>query len=288
MAATNDIRTKILSIKKTQKITSAMQMVAASKMRKAQQRMEVSMPYANKIRTVMGHVAGSHSEYKHPYLQPREEINNVGYIVIATDRGLCGGLNINLFRILLQEIAKWHNKEVGINLCLFGGKAVSYFKHLGINILAKAQGFGDRPKVSDLIGGVRTMIEAYDQHKFDRLFIVHNEFINKMVHKPRILQLLPLELTDGKSKDKYWDYIYEPDPKQLLNTLVVRYLESQVYQAVVDNLACEEAARMLAMKNATDSAEELITDLNLVYNKARQAAITQEIAEIIGGAESTS
>jgi len=286
MVATKDIKTKIVSIKKTQKITKAMQMVAASKMRKAQQRMEISMPYATKILSVMGHVANSHSEYKHRYLQPRAEIGRVGYIVVSTDRGLCGGLNINLFRVLLKAIKEWHNKEIGVSSCLFGGKAINYFKNLEMDVLAKAQGFGDRPKVSDLIGGVRTMLEAYDQRKIDRLFIAHNVFVNKVVQKPRILQILPIELSDGKTKGRYWDYFYEPDPKQLLDTLIVRYLETQVYQAVADNLACEQAARMLAMKNATDSAAELITDLNLVYNKARQAAITQEIAEIIGGAES--
>lgn len=284
MSASKEIRTKILSIKKTQKITSAMQMVAASKMRKAQQRMEISEPYANKIRTVMGHVAGSHSEYKHYYLQPREEVANVGYIVVGTDRGLCGGLNINLFRVLLQDIKEWHSKEANVRLCLFGGKAVNYFKYLGFEVMAKAQGFSDHPTVADLVGGVTTMIEAYNKQQLDRLFIVYNRFVNKMVYKPQILQLLPLELVDSGNKEKYWDYIYEPDPKSLLDTLIVRYLETQVYQAVVDNLACEEAARMLAMKNATDSATKLIVDLNLVYNKARQAAITQEIAEIISGA----
>lgn len=265
-----------------------MRLVAASKMCKAQQRRDVSVPYADKIREIMGHVANSHTEYRHLYLQPREEINSVGYIVISTDRGLCGGLNINLFRTLLQEIKEWHSKEVILHLCLFGSKSVSYFHHLDVNVIATAQGFGDRPKVSDLIGGVRAMLNEYQQHKIDRLFIAHNRFVNKIIQRPNIFQLLPLTVTDSdiKSKAGYWDYIYEPDPKQLLDTLMVRYIETQVYQAVVDNLACEQAARMVAMKNATENAEEFIEELKLIYNKTRQAAITREIAEIIGGAES--
>jgi len=286
MSSAKEISTKISSIKKTQKITQAMQMVAASKTRKAQQRMNISMPYATKIRKVMGHVANSHTEYKHSFLLPRKEISNVGYIVVATDRGLCGGLNINLFRFLLKEIQEWRKKEVAVHLCLFGSKAVSYFKCFDVEILARAQGFGDHPQVSDLIGGVRVMLGAYEQRQVDRLFIAHNEFVNKMIQKPRILQLLPLEVAEDTSKKRCWDYIYEPDPKKLLDTLIVRYLETQVYQSVVDNLACEQAARMFAMKNATESAEEFIVKLRLMYNKTRQAAITREIAEITGGAES--
>jgi F-type H+-transporting ATPase subunit gamma len=288
MSSSKEIGSKITSVKKTQKITKAMQMVAASKMRKAQQRMEISMPYADKIRTVMGHIAHSNTEYKHALLQPRNELVNIGYIIISTDRGLCGGLNINLFRLLLQEFHEWHAKESHIHLCSFGNKAVSYFRALGFNTLASAQGFGDRPRVKDLIGGVKTMIDAYTQHKLDRIYIAHNVFINKMVQKPRVIQFLPLEVVaSDKSKNKTsWDYIYEPSPQKLLDTLISRYLETQVYQAVVDNLACEQAARMLAMKNATESAEELINELKLMYNKTRQAAITREIAEIISGAES--
>lgn len=286
MTATKDIRNKIFSIKKTQKITRAMQMVAGSKMRKAQQRMELSLPYANKIKEVMGHVVHSHSEYKHKYLVPRADLKRVGFIVVSTDRGLCGGLNINLFRVLNQQLKHYHEKEIGVDLCLFGSKAVNFFRHTECQVLANAQGFGDNPKVADLIGGVKIMLDAYAEHKIDRLFIVYNKFVNKMVQKPCVDQLLPIDISAQKSNAGYWDYIYEPDSKPLLNTLVARYIETQVYQSVVDNLACEQSARMLAMKNATDSADSLIDRLNIIYNKARQASITQEIAEIIGGAES--
>lgn len=286
MSAYKEIQTKIVSIKKTQKITNAMQMVAASKMRKAQQRMETSMPYADKIRDVMEHVAGSHSEYRHHYLQPREEIKAVGYLIISTDRGLCGGLNINLFKTVLREIKEWSDKGVRVDLSLFGSKAISYFKHVNVNILARTDKVGDTPTVAKLIGGVKIMLDAYDEGHLDRLFIAHNFFINKMTQKPRVLQLLPFAVDQSQRKNKYWDYIYEPDPKVLLNTLIRRYIETQVYQSIVDNLACEQAARMIAMKNATENAEEFLHHLKLVYNKARQAAITQEIAEIIGGAES--
>jgi len=284
MPSPKEIRTKIASIGKTKKITSAMQMVAASKMRKAQQRMDISMPYAQKIREVMAHVAASHTEYHHPYLKPRNDVKKVGFIVVATDRGLCGGLNINLFKKTLQEIQQWQSKEIEIDLCLLGDRAVPFFRHLNINILAKAGGFGDRPKIADLIGSINVMLQAYDENKLDRLFIVNNEFINKMVQRPVITQLLPLVV--GKTnKAGYWDYIYETDPKVILNALIIRYIETQVYQAVVDNLACEQAARMFAMKTATENADEFIDNLRLAYNKARQAAITQEIAEIMGGAE---
>lgn len=286
MSAHKEILTKIVSIKKTQKITNAMQMVAASKMRKAQQRMEISMPYADKICEVMGHVAGSHSEYRHHYLQPRNEIKAVGYIVISTDRGLCGGLNTNLFRMLLQEIKIWQDKEIRVDLSLFGNKAVSYFRHIAVNVAARTDKLGDTPTMSKLIGGIKVMLDAYDEGRLDRLFIAHNVFINKMVQKPKVIQLLPFAVDQEQRKNRYWDYIYEPDPKKLLNTLIIRYIETQVYQAIVDNLACEQAARMIAMKNATENAEEFLNNLKLIYNKARQAAITQEIAEIIGGAES--
>jgi F-type H+-transporting ATPase subunit gamma len=254
-------------------------------MRKAQQRMETSMPYVNKIREVMGHVAGSHSEYRHHFLQPRNDIKAVGYLLISTDRGLCGGLNINLFKTVLQNIKTWRDKEIRVDLSLFGSKAVSYFKHISTNVIARTDRIGDIPTVSKLIGGVKVMLDAYVAGNIDRLFIAHNVFVNKMVQKPNIAQLLPLEV-DRQIKSKYWDYIYEPDPKKLLDALIRRYIETQVYQAIVDNLACEQAARMIAMKNATDNAEEFLNHLKLIYNKARQAAITQEIAEIIGGAES--
>lgn len=286
MASSKEIRTKISSIKKTQKITDAMQKVAASKMRRAQLRMESSNPYANKIREVMTHIACSHSEYRHPYLQDRPQVSRVGYIVISTDRGLCGGLNINLLKMALAHARDLQARDINADWCLFGSKATQFFKLLKANVVAEASGFGDNPTVKDLIGGVRVMLDEYDAKHIDRIFIVHNEFISTMVQKPRVTQLLPLFIDENEeSKKHYWDYIYEPDPKDLLNALIVRYIETQVYQAVVDNLACEQVARMLAMRNATDNAEEIITNLQLMYNKARQAAITQEIAEIIGGAE---
>ena len=285
MSSAKEIRTKSTSIGKTKKITKAMQMVAASKMRKAEQRMATSIPYAEKIREVMTHVAASHTEYKHPYLKARNEVTRVGYIVVATDRGLCGGLNINLFKRVLQDILTWQTKEVHVDLCLFGSKAPPFFKNLNVNILAHAEGFGDVPKVADLIGSVKVMLDAYDNNKLDRIFIASNEFVNKMVQKPKITQLLPLAMPSEKGKVGYWDYIYETEPKLILNTLILRYIETSVYQSLVDNLACEQAARMIAMQTATDNAEDLIDQLQLAYNKARQAAITQEIAEIIGGSE---
>lgn len=285
MASSKEIRTKITSIKKTQKITDAMQKVAASKMRRAQQRMESSNPYADKIREVMNHVALSHSEYRHPYLQERPNIARVGYVVIATDRGLCGGLNINLLKLVLNHAKNLQSQGINAEWCLFGSKAIQFFKQLKANVVAEASGFGDTPEVTDLVGGVKVMLDAYDAKQIDRIFIVHNEFISTMVQKPRVTQLLPLAIEPAERQKHHWDYIYEPDPKDLLNTLIVRYIETQVYQAVVDNLACEQVARMLAMKSATDNAAEIINNLQLMYNKARQAAITQEIAEIIGGAE---
>lgn len=283
--SSKEIRTKISSIKKTQKITDAMQKVAASKMRRAESRMATSMPYANKILEVMTHIASSHTEYRHPFLQEHPNIQKVGYIIITTDRGLCGGLNINLLKTVLEHAHNFEQQNISTHWCLFGSKAVQFFKYLKANVVAQNSGFGDSPKASDFIGGVKAMVDEFRAGHLDRLFIVHNEFINTMVQKPRIEQLLPIAI-DGEIKNHYWDYIYEPDPKELLDALLIRYLETQVYQAVVDNLACEQVARMIAMKNATENAEEIVGDLQLMYNKARQAAITQEIAEIISGASS--
>jgi F-type H+-transporting ATPase subunit gamma len=287
MASTKEIRSKISSIKKTQKITNAMQMVAASKMRKTQTRMEVSQPYARKIQEVMSHVAASHTEYRNPFLQPREDVRRVGYIIISTDRGLCGGLNINLFKKVLTEIRDWQSKESVVDLCLLGNKAYSFFKRLDLNVVASLQRIGETPAVADLIGSIRVMLESYREGKLDRLFIAYNSFVNKMVHKPTVMQLLPLTIDGSNSKAPggLWDYIYETEPKIILNTLISRYLETEIYQAVVENVACEQAARMIAMKSATENAEEILDEMQIIYNKVRQAAITQEIAEIIGGAE---
>lgn len=284
MAGSKEIRNQIASIKSTQKITRAMQLVAASKIRKAQARMAASMPYADRVRFVIGHVASSHSEFHSPFLEVREQVKRVGYIVVSSDRGLCGGLNINLFKKLLLDMQNWEAKGVGIDLCLIGSKAETFFKHRNLNIVAHVDRIGDAPSIADLIGAARVMGQSYAEGKLDRLFITYNEFINTMTQQPRIDQLLPLVITEDESKGHYWDYIYEPDAKPLLNTLLERYTESQLYQAVIDNIACEQAARLVAMKSATDNAEELIGDMQLLYNKSRQSAITQEISEIIGGA----
>jgi F-type H+-transporting ATPase subunit gamma len=285
MSVGREIRTKIGSIKNTQKITRAMELVAASKMRKAQMRMSTSRPYANKIRQVIGHVANSHTEYSHPYLKRRDQIKRVGFIIISTDRGLCGSLNINLFKTTVLAMEEWRKQGVEIDLCLIGHKAENFFKRFGGNIVAKAERLGDAPAIADLIGIVKVMLDAYNDNRLDALYVTHNVFVNTMSQKPVIEQLLPVEIVESESKGHYWDYIYEPDARELLNLLLVRYIETQVYQGVVENLASEQAARMVAMKNATDNAGQLINDLQLVYNKARQAAITREIAEITAGAE---
>ena len=283
MAGAKEIRTQISSIKSTQKITSAMEMVAASKMRKAQERMQTSRPYAERIRQVVGHIAHANTEYQHSFLTERE-VKRVGFIVVATDRGLCGGLNTNLFKKTLESMSEWRDQGAEIDFCLIGSKAVSFFRNFGGNVVAAMTHIGDNPNIADLIGGVKVMLDRYEEGDIDRLFVVHNEFVNTMAQRPEVLQLLPLVPDEDESLKKPWDYLYEPDTKKLLDGLLVRYIESQVYQAVVENNACEQAARMVAMKSATDNAGNLIDDLQLVYNKARQAAITQELSEIVSGA----
>ncbi|MCH1931790.1 F0F1 ATP synthase subunit gamma [Shewanella acanthi] len=283
MAGAKEIKTKIASVKNTQKITSAMEMVAASKMRRAQDRMAASRPYAESMRKVIGHVAQGSLEYKHPYLEVREA-KRVGYIVVATDRGLCGGLNVNLFKKVAADVKNWRSQGVEVEFCPIGARSVQFFKSFGGKVSAHASGLGDAPKLADLIGTVRVMLEAYNEGKLDRLYVVFNKFVNTMTQSPVIEQLLPLPKSEEDEVAHRWDYIYEPDPKVLLDTLLVRYVESQVYQGVVENIASEQAARMVAMKAATDNAGTLIDDLQLVYNKARQAAITQELSEIVSGA----
>ncbi|MEQ8659484.1 MAG: F0F1 ATP synthase subunit gamma [Gammaproteobacteria bacterium] len=287
MAAGKEIRTKISSIKSTQKITSAMEMVAASKMRKAQERMQVGKPYARRMRSVVGHIANSAPEYKHVYMQERAA-RRVGFIVIATDRGLCGGLNVNLFKTTIRAMKEWADAGAEIDLSLIGAKASAFFNSYGGNVVAAVRDMGEEPSLSDLIGAVKTMLDAYEDGRIDRLFLVGNEFVNTMTQNPVVDQLLPLEAEESDEMAHHWDYIYEPDAKELLERLLTRYIESQVYQAVVENGACEQAARMLAMKNATDNAGDLIDDLQLVYNKARQASITQELSEIVSGAAAIS
>jgi F-type H+-transporting ATPase subunit gamma len=291
MAAAKEIRTQIGSIKNTQKITSAMEMVAASKMRKAQDLMRASQPYARQIRNVVGHIADANPEYKHRYMVDRE-VKRVGYIVVSTDRGLCGGLNVNLFKSVLQDAKAWRDKGAELEFCALGSKAGGFFRSYGGNLVAAKSGLGESPEIEDLIGSVKVMLDAYDEGRLDRLFVVFNEFVNTMTQKPVVRQVLPLSPDMGNDAHQdednkrpgSWDYLYEPDAKVLLDSLLVRFIESQVYQAVVENGACEQAARMIAMKSATDNAGNLIDDLQLVYNKARQAAITQEISEIVGGA----
>ena len=283
MAVGKEIKKKIGSVENTQKITSAMQMVAASKMRRTQERMREGKPYAEKIRAVIGHLANSNPEYRHTYMEPRE-IKRVGYLVVSTDKGLCGGLNINLFRALVRDMAEWHAKGVESDLGLVGNKAAAFFRSVGGNVVAAINNVGDVPVLADLIGGIKVMLDAYDEKKIDALYIVSNEFVNTMTQAPTIRQLLPLNPAEDESSGHRWDYIYEPDARQLIEGLVTRFVESQVYQAVVENGACEQAAKMVAMKSATEIAEKLIDELRLIYNNARQAAITQEIAEIVGGA----
>lgn len=286
MSQAREIRTQIASIKNTQKITRAMELVAASKMRKAQDRMTISRPYASKIRKVIRHLAACHSEYRHPYLQSRKEVLRVGYIIVSTDRGLCGGLNINLLRATLLDMKRWQDKGIESDLCLIGRKAEVFFTRHGGNVVAAADHLGDAPNVSDLLALIKVMLEHFDTGKIDMIYIVSNEFVNTMVQKPVIRQLLPLPAEEQMDTQGYWDYIYEPDSsRELLDILLLRYIESQVYQAVVENIACEQAARMVAMKSATDNAGELIKELQLIYNKARQASITREISEIVAGAE---
>ena len=287
MGSTREIRNKIASVKGTQKISSAMELVAASKMRKAQDRMAHSKPYATKIRKVIQHVALAHSEFHHPYLERRDTIKRVGYIVVTTDRGLCGGLNVNLFRKLLTHMKVWHDQGVEQDLCLFGRKGEAYFNRLGANIVAVATQLSDAPTMTSLLGAIKVMLDRYDEGKIDMIYLAYNEFVNTMVQQPIIRELLPLDAIQDEptSETHYWDYIYEPDnAKTLMTQLLTRYIESQVYQAVVENIACEQSARMVAMKNATENAGDLIKELQLVYNKVRQASITQEIAEICSGA----
>lgn len=287
MAAAKEIRSQIGSIKNTQKITSAMEMVAASKMRKAQERMAASQPYAKQIRHVVSHIAKANPEYRHDYMIERE-VKRVGYIVVSSDRGLAGGLNVNLFKTAIKEARQWRDKGVELSFVAIGSKAGTFFRNYGGNLMAAKGNIGEAPEAKDLVGSVKVMLDAYDEGELDRLYVVYNEFVNTMTQKPIARQLVPLvamQEEDGdETRSSSWDYLYEPDAKEILDKLLVRYIESQVYQAVVENAACEQAARMVAMKSATDNAGDLIDDLQLVYNKARQAAITQEISEIVSGA----
>ncbi len=284
MAAGKEIRTKIASVKNTQKITKAMEMVAASKMRKAQERMRMARPYADKIRNVIAHLGAANPEYKHPYLIARAEVKRVGLVIIATDRGLCGGLNSNLYREVLGRMQAWDDAGVGIDLSIIGNKAVAYFRRLGANIIAQTTHIGDAPGLDTLIGAIKVMLDAYLAEDLDEVYLVSNQFVNSMTQRSTVEQLIPVQSLGAEELKRHWDYIYEPDAREVLDQLLRRYVESLIYQAVVENIACEQAARMVAMKSASDNAGTLIEELQLIYNKARQAAITQEISEIVGGA----
>lgn len=284
MAIAKEIRLKISSVKNTQKITKAMEMVAASKMRKTQDRMVRAIPYAKKILHVISHVAKSHAEYRHPYMEARE-VKRVGYIVVTSDRGLCGGLNSNLLKATIKSIKADVEKGYEVDLCLIGNKAMSFFKRIGGNIVAHKNNLGDAPSITDLIGIVKVMLDAYMDKSIDALKLCSNEFINTLRQEPRIQQILPIIPSADTELQHHWDYIYEPDnAPELLERLLTRYIESQVYRAVIENIASEQAARMGAMRNATENAAELISSLQLAYNKARQAAITRELSEIVAGA----
>lgn len=283
MAVGKEIRTKIKSVQNTQKITSAMEMVAASKMRRTQDQMAQSRPYTERIRQVVGHLANANPEYRSTYMIERE-VKRIGYVVVSTEKGLCGGLNVNEFRHLAKEMRSWSERGVEIDLALIGRKAQSFFRSYGGNVVATMNGLGEIPRIDELIGGIQVMLKAFEEGRIDRLYVVYNTFVNTMTQAPTITQLAPLPREDEEEKRHSWDYIYEPDAKSLIDGLVKRYIEAQVYQAMVENSACEQAAKMIAMKNATDNAGDLIEGLKLVYNNARQAAITQEIAEIVGGA----
>ncbi len=284
MASAKEVRTKIASIKNTQKITKAMEMVAASKMRKAQERMKAARPYADKIRNVIAHLGNANPEYNHSYLEERDQVKRIGIIIISSDRGLCGGLNSNLFRKTLKYMKEWNDKGIDLEMCLIGTKAVSFFTRVGGSIVGQSIHVGDQPAIDDLIGTVKIMLDSFNEGKIDQLYLVSNKFINSMTQQPTVEQLLPVQASDEDELKHYWDYIYEPDAKEVLDYLLTRFIESLVYQGVIENIACEQAARMIAMKSASDNAGTLIDDLQLVYNKARQAAITQELSEIVSGA----
>lgn len=286
MANLKEIRAKVVSIKSTQKITRAMQMVAASKMRRAQERMARGRPYADNMRRVIAHLVQANPEYKHRYMIERP-VKRVGYIIVSSDRGLAGGLNINLFKKVVQHVQQQREQSIEVEFALIGQKAVSFFKSYGGKVVGATTQLGDAPSMEQLTGSVQVMLDAYDKGELDRVYLVSNNFVNAMIQKPTVQQLVPLAEANEEldlNRQYGWDYLYEPEAEELLNGLLVRYIESVVYQGVIENIACEQSARMVAMKAATDNAGQLIKDLQLIYNKLRQAAITQEISEIVGGA----
>jgi F-type H+-transporting ATPase subunit gamma len=283
MSGGKEIRTKIKSIQNTQKITKAMEMVAASKMRKAQERQAAGRPYADRIRTVIGHLKHANPDYHHPFMDEREA-KRVGFIIVSTDRGLCGGLNNNLFKRTVNEIYQWQQQGAEVAVCVIGSKALGFFKRIKVEMASSVTHIGDTPHVEQLIGTVKVMLDKYRDGEIDRVFMCHNRFVNTMTQDPVVVDVLPLPDEDADALQSHWDYIYEPDAAEILDGFLMRYIESQVYQGAVENIACEQAARMVAMKSATDNAGDLIEELQLIYNKARQASITQEISEIVSGA----
>ena len=284
MAGGREIKTKIKSVQNTRKVTRALEMVSASKIRKAQERMKTSRPYARVMKQVIGHLAQANSDYQHPYMTERKDPKRVGYVIVSSDRGLAGGLNNNLFRKLLGEFRKWHDQGVEVDVVTIGQKASVFFRRIKVNMLASVTHLDDAPKLEQLVGVIKVMLDAYSDGNLDRVFLSYNAFVNTMTQRAAFDQLLPLPAPETQVAKHDWDYIYEPDAESVLEHVLTRYIESLVYQAVLENVASEHAARMVAMKAASDNASKLIDTLQLVYNKARQAAITQEISEIVGGA----
>jgi F-type H+-transporting ATPase subunit gamma len=283
MSTGKEIRQKIASVKNTQKITKAMEMVSTSKMRRTKDNMQKSRPYAEKIMQIIGHLSSSHPEYKHPFLQQRDDVKTVGLLIVTSDRGLCGGLNANLFRAVIREIKQYKDQGKEVKLCLIGGKGLSFFNSVGGEVLASCNGLGDNPSLSQILGVVSSTTKAFIEGEIDKVVLCSNVFVNTMTQQPTLTQLLPTEPNET-AQEGHWDYIYEPDSQVVLDQLLNRYIENLVYKALIENIACEQSARMIAMKSATDNASGMIDDLNLAYNKARQSAITQELSEIIGGA----
>ncbi|HSI94572.1 MAG TPA: F0F1 ATP synthase subunit gamma [Methylophilaceae bacterium] len=284
MAGSKEIRTKIKSVENTRKITKAMEMVAASKMRKAQERMRHARPYAEKIRNVAAHLSHAHSEYKHPFIVKRDQVANVGLIVVTSDKGLCGGLNTNVLRMAINQMKSWETEKRGVYVTAIGNKGLGFMGRVGAKVKSHVAGLGDAPHMEKLIGPIKVMLDAYIAGEIDQLHICYTRFINTMKQEPVIEQLLPLSGEQLGSAEGHWDYIYEPEAKEVINDLMTRYIESLVFHAVAENMASEQSARMVAMKSASDNAKNVIGELKLVYNKARQAAITKEISEIVGGA----
>jgi F-type H+-transporting ATPase subunit gamma len=284
MPGTKEIRNKIKSVQNTRKITKAMEMVAASKMRKAQERMRATRPYGEKIRTVAAHISHANPEYRHPFVVSRDSVKRVGLIVITTDKGLCGGLNTNVLRMTLGQYKEWQAQDEEIEVCCFGNKGLGFMQRLGANIVSQVVQLGDRPQLDKLIGAVKVMLDGYIEDRFDRLMLVYTRFINTMKQEPVIEQLLPLSGERLGAPEGSWDYLYEPEAKAVLDQVLTRYVETIIFQAVAENMASEQSARMVAMKAASDNAGTLIDELTLIYNKNRQAAITKELSEIVGGA----